>query len=49
VDTLHARCPHRFLFMSESSSETSTRAEYDQPEQLDTGENHTPGRRSASS
>jgi len=49
VDALHARYPHTFFFMSESSSETSTRAEYDQPEQLNTGENHTPGRRSASS
>jgi beta-galactosidase len=49
VDALHARYPHTFLFESESSSETSTRGEYDQPEQLNTGENHTPGRRAASS
>jgi beta-galactosidase len=49
VDALHARYPHTFFFESESSSETSTRGEYDQPEQLNTGENHTPGRRAASS
>jgi beta-galactosidase len=49
VDALHARYPDTFFFESESSSETSTRGEYDQPEQLNTGENHTPGRRAASS
>jgi beta-galactosidase len=49
VDALHARYPHTFFFESESSSETSTRSEYDQPEQPNTGENYTPGRRSASS
>ena len=49
VDALHARYPYTFFFESESSSETSTRGQYDQPEQLNTGENHTPGRRAASS
>jgi beta-galactosidase len=49
VDALHTRYPRTFFFESESSSETSTRGEYDQPEQLNTGENHTPGRRAASS
>ncbi|NUP22364.1 MAG: DUF4982 domain-containing protein [Streptomyces sp.] len=49
VDALHARYPHLFLFESESSSETSTRGAYQEPERLNTGENHTPGRRSTSS
>lgn len=42
VDALHARYPRLFLFESESSSETSTRGEYQEPERLNTGENHTP-------
>jgi beta-galactosidase len=49
VDALHARYPNTFFFESESSSETSTRGAYDQPEQLNTGEDHTPGNRDASS
>ncbi|MYW62745.1 DUF4982 domain-containing protein [Streptomyces sp. SID8379] len=49
VDALHARYPHLFLFESESSSETSTRGTYQEPEHLNTGENHTPGRRATSS
>jgi len=49
IDALHARYPETFFFESESSSETSTRGVYDQPEQPNTGENHTPGRRGASS
>jgi beta-galactosidase len=49
VDALHARYPHLFLFESESSSETSTRGVYQEPEHLNTGENHTPGRRGTSS
>jgi beta-galactosidase len=49
VDALHARYPHTFFFESESSSETSTRGQYDQPEQLNTGADHTPGGRGASS
>ncbi|MFI7382148.1 glycoside hydrolase family 2 TIM barrel-domain containing protein [Streptomyces sp. NPDC049813] len=49
VDALHARYPHLFLFESESSSETSSRGTYQEPEHLNTGENHTPGRRATSS
>ncbi|MBG7704542.1 DUF4982 domain-containing protein [Streptomyces sp. MC1] len=49
VDALHAAYPHLFLFESESSSETSTRGTYQEPEHLNTGENHTPGRREVSS
>ncbi|MEU2423379.1 glycoside hydrolase family 2 TIM barrel-domain containing protein [Streptomyces sp. NPDC007851] len=49
VDALHAAYPHLFLFESESSSETSTRGAYQEPEHLNTGENHTPGRRATSS
>ncbi|MEU5313038.1 glycoside hydrolase family 2 TIM barrel-domain containing protein [Streptomyces sp. NPDC021562] len=49
VDALHAAYPQLFLFESESSSETSTRGAYQEPEHLNTGENHTPGRRETSS
>ncbi|MES4887988.1 glycoside hydrolase family 2 TIM barrel-domain containing protein [Streptomyces sp. NPDC096012] len=49
VDALHAAYPHLFLFESESSSETSTRGAYQEPEHLNTGENHTPGKREVSS
>ncbi|MGW2886998.1 glycoside hydrolase family 2 TIM barrel-domain containing protein [Streptomyces griseoruber] len=49
VDVLHAAYPHLFLFESESSSETSTRGTYQEPEHLNTGENHTPGKRATSS
>ncbi|MFJ6070466.1 glycoside hydrolase family 2 TIM barrel-domain containing protein [Streptomyces sp. NPDC093065] len=49
VDALHAAYPHLFLFESESSSETSTRGTYQEPEHLNTGENHTPGGRATSS
>jgi beta-galactosidase len=49
VDQRHAAYPHLFLFDSESSSETSTRGTYQEPEHLNTGENHTPGRRDTSS
>ncbi|WNV88117.1 glycoside hydrolase family 2 TIM barrel-domain containing protein [Umezawaea sp. Da 62-37] len=49
VDALHARYPTKFLFESESASSTSTRGEYQEPDQLNTGENYTPGKRSASS
>jgi beta-galactosidase len=49
VDALHAAYPDKFLFESESSSETSTRGEYQDPDQLNTGENFTPGRRNVSS
>ncbi|WP_199740294.1 glycoside hydrolase family 2 TIM barrel-domain containing protein [Saccharopolyspora rhizosphaerae] len=49
VDELHAKYPHVFFFESESSSETSTRGVYDSPHQLNTGENHTPGKHRTSS
>jgi beta-galactosidase len=49
VDALHARYPDKFFFESESSSETSTRGVYQDPQQLNTGENHTPGKRATSS
>ncbi|MET7572823.1 glycoside hydrolase family 2 TIM barrel-domain containing protein [Streptomyces sp. NPDC005492] len=49
VDALHAAYPNLFLFESESSSETSTRGAYQEPEHLNTGENYTPGRRDTSS
>ncbi|NLU76686.1 DUF4982 domain-containing protein [Streptomyces sp. HNM0575] len=49
VDALHAKYPGTFLFESESSSCTSSRGVYDNPDQLNTGENHTPGSRGASS
>ncbi|MFC8094559.1 glycoside hydrolase family 2 TIM barrel-domain containing protein [Streptomyces sp. NPDC057301] len=49
VDQLHEAYPHLFLFESESSSETSTRSTYQEPERLNTGENYTPGRRATSS
>src|SRR3954463_8018125 len=49
VDALHARYPNKFFFESESSSETSTRGAYQDPEQLNTGENYTPGKRATSS
>ena len=43
------RYPNTFLFESESSSETSTRGVYQDPDQLNTGENYTPGKRATSS
>ena len=43
------RYPDKFLFESESSSETSTRGVYQDPDQLNTGENYTPGKRATSS
>ena len=49
VDALHAKYPNTFLFESESSSETSTRGVYQDPDQLNTGENYTPGKRATSS
>jgi beta-galactosidase len=49
VDGLHARYPDKFFFESESSSETSSRGAYQDPDQLNTGENFTPGRRATSS
>lgn len=49
VDALHTRYPGKFFFESESSSETSTRGVYQDPDQLNTGENYTPGKRGTSS
>ncbi|MDH6625657.1 beta-galactosidase/beta-glucuronidase [Streptomyces sp. LBL] len=49
ADALHAAYPHLFLFVSESSSQTSSRGTYQEPEHLNTGENHTPGKRATSS
>ena len=49
VDALHARYPDKFIFESESSSSTSTRGSYQDPSLVNTGENHTPGRREVSS
>jgi beta-galactosidase len=49
VDALHARYPDKFLFESESSSATSTRGVYQDADQLNTGENYTPGKRGTSS
>jgi beta-galactosidase len=49
MDGLHAKYPAKFLFCSETSSETSTRGVYQDPQLLNTGENYTPGRRATSS
>ncbi|HEX4700888.1 MAG TPA: glycoside hydrolase family 2 TIM barrel-domain containing protein, partial [Pseudonocardiaceae bacterium] len=49
IDSLHAKYPDKFFFESESSSETSTRGVYQEPQLLNTGENYTPGRRATSS
>ena len=49
VDALHVKYPNTFLFESESSSETSSRGVYQDPDQLNTGENYTPGKRATSS
>ncbi|MGH3319058.1 MAG: DUF4982 domain-containing protein [Streptosporangiaceae bacterium] len=49
IDALHARYPGTFFFESESSSETSTRGVYQDPQLLNTGENYTPGKRATSS
>ncbi|MGP3981689.1 glycoside hydrolase family 2 TIM barrel-domain containing protein [Streptomyces sp. KR80] len=49
IDGLHARYPTKFFFEGESSSSTSTRGYYQDPEQLNTGENYTPGKRNTSS
>ncbi|MGW7518156.1 glycoside hydrolase family 2 TIM barrel-domain containing protein [Streptomyces sp. NPDC054796] len=49
MDALHKKYPDTFFFEAESSSSTSTRGVYDNPDQLNTGENYTPGRRGTSS
>jgi beta-galactosidase len=49
MDGLHKAYPGKFFFCSETSSETSTRGVYQDPQLLNTGENYTPGKRSTSS
>ena len=49
MDGLHKAYPGKFFFCSETSSETSTRGVYQEPQLLNTGENYTPGKRSTSS
>jgi beta-galactosidase len=49
MDGLHAAYPGKFFFCSETSSETSTRGSYQDPELINTGENYTPGKRATSS
>jgi beta-galactosidase len=49
VDGLHAKYPDKFFFESESSSSTSARGVYQEPNRLNTGENYAPGRRAVSS
>ncbi|MEV4053540.1 glycoside hydrolase family 2 TIM barrel-domain containing protein [Amycolatopsis sp. NPDC049688] len=49
IDGLHQQYPGKFFFESESSSATSTRGVYQEPDLLNTGENHTPGKRATSS
>src|SRR5664280_3907565 len=49
VDALHATYPTKFFFESESSSETSARGVYQDPDLVNTGENYTAGKRLASS
>jgi beta-galactosidase len=49
IDGLHAQYPTKFFFESESSSETSTRGYYQDPNLLNTGQNFTPGKMELSS
>jgi beta-galactosidase len=49
MDGLHAAYPDKFFFCSETSSETSTRGSYQDPQLLNTGENYTPDKRNTSS
>ena len=49
VDALHAAYPSTFFFESESSSVTDSRDTYQDPDQLNTGEDYTPGHRATSS
>ena len=49
MDGLHNHYPGTFFFCSETSSETSTRGVYQDPQLLNTGENYTPGKRGTSS
>ena len=49
MDGLHAKYGSKFFFCSETSSETSTRGYYQDPQLLNTGANFTPGRCETSS
>ncbi|GLZ33786.1 beta-galactosidase [Lentzea sp. NBRC 105346] len=49
IDALHAKYPTKFFLESESSSSTSSRGEYLDPGQLNTGQNYTPGKQGSSS
>ncbi|TLS38620.1 glycoside hydrolase family 2 TIM barrel-domain containing protein [Pseudalkalibacillus caeni] len=49
IDQLHAKYPDLVLYESESSSETSTRGEYRDPNSLNTPVDYTPGHMATSS
>jgi beta-galactosidase len=49
MDGLHAKYGGKFFFCSETSSETSTRGYYQDPQLLNTGANYTPGKCETSS
>ncbi|MBA4494316.1 glycoside hydrolase family 2 TIM barrel-domain containing protein [Paenactinomyces guangxiensis] len=49
IDELHKKYPNLVLYESESSSETSTRGVYHDPDSLNTPRNYTPGLRATSS
>jgi len=49
LDELRVKYPDKFIFEAESSSSTSTRGAYQEPYNLNTGENYTPGRMEVSS
>ena len=49
MDGLHAKYGGKFFFCSETSSETSTRGYYQDPQLLNTGPNFTPGKCETSS
>ncbi|MFS8103062.1 DUF4982 domain-containing protein [Lentzea alba] len=49
IDALHAKYPNTFFIESESSSSTSARGVYLDPQQKNTGQDYTPGQRGSSS
>jgi beta-galactosidase len=49
MDALHTTYPTKPFFCSETSSETSVRGEYQDPQLLNTGPNYTPGKCNTSS
>jgi beta-galactosidase len=49
LDRLHASYPTKFFFESETASAESSRGVYQDPQDANTGENYTPGRRGTSS